>query len=380
MKKLSIAAICAATLASVCIAAPTFAAEAATVRVYDNAFFNALRNYAHFTTTPANNVVSFVDKGGSTPSSGGSPIEYNALIHGGTLTGIEFDCSRGNPLAYVTDFSDLANFTSLQSIVLCDEIDYDFSDDIDVFIVNKHAPQGELALSDDLADVFYDADYEFWNVGANTQPVGSHADTPVIIATSSENVRTITFDCFGGDPLANATREQLTNIFAMFPNAETFYVCSNAYEAMVPDNAHVVVQDVIDAIPAGDYTMDEDDYEKNGLGAKLIDKDGNATEYTYRDLRNFLLAISDNPKFEANLKGVIDENSDSTHVSVSVKYKGEDYLTLTYGDEDTASDEAKKSDETENPDTADDFTGIIAAIALSGVALGAGAFAATRRR
>ena len=375
MKKLSIAAICAASLASVCIAAPTFAAEAATVSIENESLYNALKSSAHITTKKGE-VVEYVDLGGSTPS---GPSATAAIIYASPVISIEFDCTHGDPLEGITDFSDFDKFTDLESVVVCSDINYDFADSVDVYVTSKHAPQGELSISKKLAETFRSADYTYYNLGNTANPIGTHADSDVIVGTNSENVKTITFDCSDGDPLAMFASNELAGPFAMFPNAETIYVCSDEFASVAPEGVEIV-NHAITTIPAGNYTMDKNDFEKNGLDAKLIDEDGNVTEYTYRDLQKFLLDISENPDFDASLHGAVNDNT-ATSINVVVKYKGEDYLTLTYEDSDSkAAEKAEKTDSTENPDTADDFTGIIAAVALSGVALGAGVFAAPRRR
>ena len=379
MKKLSIVAICAASLASVCIAAPTFAAEAATLPIENGDLYTALKNSAHI-TTKRGEAVDYIDQGGSTPS---GPAATSSLLYASPIISIQFDCTHGDPLAEITDFSDFDKFTELESIVLCSDIDYNFGDGIDLYIVDKHAPQGEYAISKKLAEAFSSADYTYYNLGSTASPIGTHAESDVIVGTSSENVKTITFDCSNGDPLAMFASNELKGPFSMFPNAETIYVCSDEFASVAPEGVEVV-NHAIKTIPAGNYTMDKEDYEKNDDNAKLIDKDGKATEYTYGDLVDFIASVSGTETgYDVSIKAAGDGVNSNDYINIAIKHLGKDYLTFVYGkapNTEATDKKAESTESTENPDTADDFTGIIAAVALSGVALGAGTFAATRRR
>ena len=274
--------------------------------------------------------------------------------------------------------------------MICDDIDYDFADSVNVYTVRKHAPQGEFAISKKLAEAFNSADYTYYNLGNTASPIGTHADTDVIVGTSSENVKTITFDCSDGDPLAMFASNELKIPFSMFPNAETIYVCSDVFASVAPEGVEVVNQNAVKVIPAGDYTIDYDDFMENGENAKLLTKDGKDTGYTLGDLMAFAESIHN------------DENSEYSIVEADdcekILKNGKDYITFTFdygrleqdllaaffeflgGTKAESNEEPAEAESTKNPDTADDFTGIITAVALSGVALGAGAFAATRRR
>lgn len=386
MKKFSIAAICAASLASVCIAAPTFAAEAATLPIENGDLYTALKNSAHI-TTKRGEAVDYIDQGGSTPS---GPAATSSLLYASPIISIQFDCTHGDPLAEITDFSDFDKFTELESIVLCSDIDYNFGDGIDLYIVDKHAPRGEYAISKKLAEAFSSADYTYYNLGNTASPIGTHAESDVIVGTSSENVKTITFDCSDGDPLAMFASNELKGPFSMFPNAETIYVCSDEFASVAPEGVEIINQNAVKVIPAGDYTIDYDNFMENGENAKLLTKDGKDTGYTLGDLMAFAESIHN------------DENSEYSIVEADdcekILKNGKDYITFTFdysrleqdllaaffeflgGTKAESNEEPAEAESTENPDTADDFTGIIAAVALSGVALGAGAFAATRRR
>ena len=398
MKKLSIAAICAASLASACIAAPTFAADSATISFSNENLYSALKNHAHITTEPDDKVI-FVDKGGDTPSSTATSA---SIVYGYPIIGIEFDCTDGNPLEGITDFSDLDKFKDLKNIVICDDIDYDFADSVNVYTVRKHAPQGELAISDELANAFEGAKYEYYNPRNTDGIISSHANTYVLVNSYTENVKTITFDCSKGDPLASLTSHELTGAFAMFPNAQTVYVCGESYDDLMPEDVKAVNQNAVKIIPAGDYTLDYDDFMENGVDAKLLTKDGKDSGYTLGDLQAFVKSIEEDENSEYSIVEMEPTEEDGTKSTAKILKNGEDYITFSFDISRLAKDviaalaeafkdwgdgikiefneEAVEAESTENPDTADDFTGIIAAIALSGVALGAGVFAATRRR
>ncbi len=384
MKKAGIIAAAVSCVAAGLVAQSASAAPSA-ISFNNTDLFNALKNYSTVTLADGTTSVNFYDET-TTPSSN-DQLVHNVIMNDIPITKIEMNCVGGDPLADITDFSDLDSLTTLETFIYCNEIDYDFPSSVTV--MQKHAPLGQLSISEAAEAAFTNAEYEF--IGANndtTPPVAHHANSAVLVGPNTESVKTIKFDCSEGDPLAAISAKELTNTFEMFPFIEKIYVCAEGYEDKLPKGAEIINQNAAKDIPAGDYFVSEEDWKKAEDKDKLplSDAKGEKTEYTVGDILALIDKADDDTIEIVRFKG----NDDGVYVEIK---KGKDTITLTAGkvnlDEDKNAEEETKAEteaeaeaeaeEVENPATLDNFSAILLVALASSALLGFGIATKARR-
>ncbi len=388
MKKLGIFAAAISTAAAGIIA-QSASAIPGTIYIKDDNLYEALKTNASFyfmpygSTTYTKYTPGFIDKGGVTPISSGEPSSYGAIVDEIIPDKIVFDCSNGDPLANVESLDSLLDI-NLDEVGVC-------SDTAATAIRTAYAnldPQPSTNLN-----VFVNTGCTLTTRFINTQ--GEKLAEDDVYVSKCENIQQDevheikTFDNakyklvagdFIGEPSAfvyylnNTEGESSRAVFRSSQDTENDEELFSDYFDMQPmgtwndqtNKTIIYTYDLNFKIPTGDYTYESGE-STSSADVKLIDANGNETEYTLQDVEDIAEALMGDE--EASIEVV---NGD-----ITIRINGVKYLSVKPA---TTPEAAPEEETPANPNTADSFSTTLVVTLAASVMLGLGIATKARRR